>query len=72
MTEINFIERGNGFPMTDDIVVDHDECKAYRVLPDIPGTGRIETHAPGMGNSTILNVEEVDYEEYCDTADYEI
>lgn len=67
--EIEFIERGNGYPMAGDIVVDHEDEKAYRVLPDVFGTGSIETHRAGMGNSTALNVELVDYEEHCDSAD---
>lgn len=69
--EIEFQERGNGFPSDGDILVDHEEQTAYRVLPDEPGMGQgnIETHSPGTGNTTTLNVEVVDYDDFCDSHD---
>jgi len=71
--EIEFVERGNGYPMTGDILINHEDERAYRVLDDIPGTGQghITTRDPmtGYGNSTILRVEEVDYEEHANDRD---
>ena len=71
---LNLTEQGNGFPQTGDIIVCHEDGTAYRVLPDVSGTGNIETRNAmrGQGNETILNVEEIDYDEHCDSADWEI
>lgn len=72
--QIEFTERGNGYPQSGDIVVSHEDETAYRVLPDVPGTGNIETGNAmcGHGNSVALNVEEIDYEEHMDSADWEV
>ncbi len=71
MKRINFIEQGNGFPREGDILIDHTNEEAFHVLPDEePGDGRIETGSrPGCGNSCLLVVEEVDYEEYAGNPD---
>jgi hypothetical protein len=67
---LGFIERGNGFPQTDDIVVDHAQEKAYKVLPDTRFTGHIETgYRPGDANTTVLNVMELNYEDHYNNSD---
>lgn len=65
---LNFIERGNEYPLTGDILVDHEEQAAYRVLD---GAGGISTGNAMKGdpNECELNVEIVDYEEYADDQD---
>ena len=61
---IDFAEKGNGFPGNGAIIVDHETESAWRVLPDAAlGDGRIETHGPGMPNTTTLRVVAEDYEE---------
>ena len=75
--QINFVERGNGFPQANDIILDHDECAAYRVLTNEVGTGFIRTAVNPMGwdnaSTTTLTVEVVDYDDhYADEDAWEI
>lgn len=67
---LTFIEKGNGFPREGDVLVNHTNEEAFRVLPDEePGDGRIETGRPGLGNSCLLVVEEIDYEDHVGNPD---
>jgi hypothetical protein len=67
---INFTEKGNGYPSTGDVLVNHIDLEAYRVLPSRPGTG--EGHIVTRqyhANECLLRVEEVDYEEHFGSPD---
>jgi hypothetical protein len=68
---LTFIETGNGFPRTGDVLINHQDEECFLVLPDEePGDGRIETGSrPGDFNSCLLVVEELDYEEHMDSPD---
>lgn len=67
---INFTEQGNGFPREGDILINHRDEEAFRVLPDEqPGDGTIRTYPGGRPNECTLVVEELDYEEYAGNPD---
>lgn len=67
---LTFIEKGNGFPRTGDILINHRDEEAFRVLPDEqPGDGAIRTYPGGRPNECTLAVEEIDYEDHADLPD---
>ena len=69
--EINFVERGNGFPPGNAILVNHEDQTAYRVMTyaETGDPGSIRTYGPGQGNEVTLYVEEQDYEDHHDDED---
>jgi hypothetical protein len=68
--QLNFVERGNGFPPVGTILVCHEDCTAYRVLPSRTGTGEggIVTRQ-WHSNECLLHVRALKYDTHCNDDD---